>query len=394
MRLFEIDRPIPAFGVEPVLLCRKGGSAYEFFCFWPYDMPGLCCQRWQDGISQGRGAGEVMGKLAWRGALLALFLAVSMGLAVGMGSVSIPPDTIMREIGAFALGEPMDASASMIVFDIRAPRIIFAAIGGALLALTGLLMQTVSQNYLADPYILGVSSGASTGAVLCLVTGAAQMFAPYGVYVGAFMGAAVATAIVVRLAGSSGSPVKLVLMGMGISALFSAFTMLAIYGAKDEAQVRSAMFWLMGSLTGIQWSMVPVGGAMLFLTMLFIWLMRHELDLILLGRNEARHLGMPVQRVQQMIVLISSLAVAVVVALSGIIGFVGLVVPHIARSLGDSRHAVMLWFTALVGALVMVWADAAARTLFRPEELPIGILTASLGAPVFMWIISRKYKDY
>ena len=112
------------------------------------------------------------------------------------------------------------------------------------------------------------------------------------------------------------------------SRLFSAFTMLAIYGAKDEAQVRSAMFWLMGSLTGIQWSMVPVGGAMLFLTMLFIWLMRHELDLILLGRNEARHLGMPVQRVQQMIVLISSLAVAVVVALSGIIGFVGLVVPH------------------------------------------------------------------
>ena len=335
-----------------------------------------------------------MGKLVWRGALLALSLAVSMGLAVGMGSVSIPPDTIIREISAFALGEPMDASASMIVFDIRAPRIIFAAIGGALLALTGLLMQTVSQNYLADPYILGVSSGASTGAVLCLVTGAAQMFAPYGVYVGAFMGAAVATAIVVRLAGSSGSPVKLVLMGMGISALFSAFTMLAIYGAKDEAQVRSAMFWLMGSLTGIQWSMVPVGAAMLFLTMLFIWLMRHELDLILLGRNEARHLGMPVQRVQQMIVLISSLAVAVVVALSGIIGFVGLVVPHIARSLGDSRHAVMLWFTALVGALVMVWADAAARTLFRPEELPIGILTASLGAPVFMWIISRKYKDY
>lgn len=335
-----------------------------------------------------------MGKLWLRGMMLLAALTASMGLALGMGSVPIPPETILQEISALVFGEPLEASTSMIVFDIRAPRILFAAMGGALLSLTGLLMQTVSQNYLADPYILGVSSGASTGAVLCLVTGAAQLFAPYGVYVGAFLGAAVATALVVKLAGSSGSPVKLVLMGMGISALFSAFTMLAIYGAKDEAQVRSAMFWLMGSLSGVQWGMVPVGAVMLFITMLFIWLMRHELDLILLGRNEARHLGMPVQRVQQLIVLVSSLAVAVVVALSGIIGFVGLVVPHIARSLSESRHAVMLWFTALTGALVMVWADAAARTLFRPEELPIGILTATLGAPVFMWIISRKYKDY
>lgn len=333
-------------------------------------------------------------KLFLRGMILLAALLISMVLAVALGSVAVAPEVILQELAAFFAGTPQDASAAMILFDIRAPRILFAALGGALLALTGLLMQTVSQNYLADPYILGVSSGASTGAVLCLVSGAAQMFAPYGVYAGAFLGATVATAIVVRLAGNSGSPVKLVLMGMGISALFSAFTMLAIYGAKDEAQVRSAMFWLMGSLTGIQWSMVPIAALMLLLTMLFIWLLRHELDLILLGRNEAKHLGMPVQRMQQMIVLVSSMAVAVVVALAGIIGFVGLVVPHIARVLGDSRHGVMLWFTALIGALVMVWADAAARSLFRPEELPIGILTAVLGAPVFMWIISRKYKEY
>lgn len=335
-----------------------------------------------------------MGRLYFRGLLISATLLVSMVLVLGLGSVSISPEIIVQELGRLLQGEALDSSTAMILFDIRLPRIFFAAIGGALLSLTGLLMQTVSQNYLADPYILGVSSGASTGAVLCLVTGSAQFFAPYGVYAGAFLGAAAATAIVVKLAGSSGSPVKLVLMGMGISALFSAMTMLAIYGAKDEAQVRSAMFWLMGSLTGIQWSMVPVALAMLVITIVFIWLMRHELDLILLGRNEAKHLGMPVSRIQKLIVLVSSLAVAVVVALSGIIGFVGLVVPHMARAVGDSRHAAMLWFTALVGALVMVWADAAARSLFRPEELPIGILTAFLGAPVFMWIISRKYKDY
>ena len=332
-------------------------------------------------------------KLFLRASLLFFLLLASIGLAVGMGTVSIPPVEIMHEINGLIFGGGRDSSISMIVFDIRGPRILFAALSGALLALTGLLMQTVSQNYLADPYILGVSSGASAGAVLCLVSGIAKFFAPYGVYAGAFLGAVASTAIVMRLAGSSRSPIKLVLMGMGISALFSAFTMLTIYGAKDEAQVRSALFWLMGSLTGIQWSMVPFTAIMLLLMMLFIWLMRHELDLILLGRSEAKHLGMSVQRVQQMIVIISSLAVAIVVALSGIIGFVGLVVPHIARSLGESRHAVMLWFTTLVGALVMVWADAIARSLFSPEELPIGILTASLGAPVFMWIISRKYKD-
>ena len=280
----------------------------------------------------------------------------------------------------------------MIIFDIRVPRIIFAATAGAILSLTGMLMQTVSQNYLADPYILGVSSGAGMGAVFCIVTGIAQFFAPYGVYVGAFFGATLATVIVVHIAGSSNTPIKLVLIGMGISALFSAFTMLEIYGSKNEAQVRSAMFWLMGSFTGIQWSMVPIALVVLTVLIGFIWLFRHELDLILLGREEAQHLGLSIEKMQQAVVVVSSMAIAVVVSIAGIIGFIGLVIPHIARFIGDSRHAVMVWFTSLIGAVVMVWADVLARSMFRPEEVPIGILTACLGAPVFMQIINRQYK--
>lgn len=333
-------------------------------------------------------------KLFFRGLLLAIALCFSMVLTMGIGSVSIEAEEIFAAASAYLSGNTADYSYPMIIFDIRLPRILFAALSGALLSLTGLLMQTVSQNYLADPYILGVSSGASFGAVLCLVTGLAQFFSPYGIYVGAFLGAALATAMVVKVAGKTGSPVKLVLMGMGISALFSALTMLAIYGARDEAQVRSAMFWLMGSLTGIQWNMVFAAVIALLVTMIFIWMWRHELDIILLGRREAGHLGMPVMGLQKLIVLISSFSVAVVVALSGIIGFVGLVVPHIARYLGETRHAVMLWFTALVGALAMVWADAVARSVLAPEELPIGILTGILGAPVFMWIICEKYRDF
>ena len=328
-----------------------------------------------------------------RATLLTIILVASMTVAVGFGSIEIPTGTVADEILNFMRGQESDSSNAKIIFDIRIPRILFAAISGAILSLTGMLMQTVSQNYLADPYILGVSSGAGMGAVFCIVTGVAQIFAPYGVYVGAFFGAMLATIIVVHIAGTSNSPIKLVLIGMGISALFSAFTMLEIYGSKNEAQVRSAMFWLMGSFTGIQWSMVPVAAAVLLALMIFVWLFRHELDLILLGREEAQHLGLSTERMQQSVVLISSLAVAVTVSIAGIIGFIGLVIPHIARFVGESRHAVMLWFVGLIGAGVMVWADVMARSMFSPEEVPIGILTACLGAPIFMQIINRQYKD-
>ena len=333
-----------------------------------------------------------MKNLYLRAGILAAALILSMIIAIGFGSIDIETKIVAQEILNFFQGGAADSSNAMIIFDIRLPRIIFAAMSGAILALTGMLMQTVSQNYLADPYILGVSSGAGMGAVLCIVTGVAQIFAPYGVYVGAFLGAALATAIVVNIAGS-GSTIKLVLIGMGISALFSAMTMLEIYGSKNEAQVRSAMFWLMGSFTGLQWQMVPIALAVLILLIGFIWLFRHELDLILLGREEAQHLGLSTERLQQMIVLVSSMAIAVIVSIAGIIGFIGLVIPHIARFIGESRHGVLLWFTSLIGALVMVWADVIARSMFKPEELPIGILTACLGAPIFIQIINRKYKN-
>ncbi len=324
---------------------------------------------------------------------MTIILFASMIIAIGFGSIEIETSAVINEVATFLQGNKTDSPNSMIIFDIRIPRILFAAISGAILSLTGMLMQTVSQNYLADPYILGVSSGAGMGAVFCIITGVAQVFAPYGVYVGAFLGAALATVIVVRIAGTSNSPIKLVLIGMGISALFSAFTMLEIYGSKNEAQVRSAMFWLMGSFSGIQWAMIPIAFTVMFALIIFIWLFRHELDLILLGREEAQHLGLSTTRMQQAVVLISSLAIAVTVSIAGIIGFIGLVIPHIARFIGESRHAVMLWFTSLIGAVVMVWADVIARSLFKPEEVPIGILTACLGAPIFMQIINRQYKD-
>ena len=148
-----------------------------------------------------------------------MILIASMTVAIGFGSIEIEIGRVVEEVAAFLQGHASNSANSTIIFDIRIPRILFAAISGAILSLTGMLMQTVSQNYLADPYILGVSSGAGMGAVFCIITGVAQIFAPYGVYVGAFLGAALATVIVVRIAGTSNSPIKLVLIGMGISAL-------------------------------------------------------------------------------------------------------------------------------------------------------------------------------
>lgn len=322
------------------------------------------------------------------GILLGVALLLSMVIGLAFGSVAIPLQTVARDI--INVWQGMQ-SPNEILFGIRLPRIFFAACAGASLGLTGLLMQTVSQNYLADPYILGVSSGASAGAVFCIVSGTAGMLGGHGIYFGAFAGAVLATGIVMLLAGSDGSPVRLVLMGMGISALFSAITMFFIYGAKDEAQVRSAMFWLMGSLAGIQWQSLPPMLVTLFCLLIFIYLYRHELDILLLGRDEARHVGMEVNHLQRLIVLVTSAAVAIVVALAGLIGFVGLIVPHLARFSGAQKHGHLLWLVSLVGALVLVWSDLLARTLFAPEELPIGVLTAGFGAPIFLWMIHRNY---
>lgn len=329
----------------------------------------------------------LFGSLWLRGGSIAVLLLVSIIFSVTVGAVSVSLQDIMEKCMNFSMGH-LDKETT-ILFSIRLPRILFAAVAGASLALVGLLMQTISQNHLADPYILGVSSGASMGAVFVIVSGMAPFLGGFMIYVGAFCGAALATILVVRFTGESGGSTRLVLMGAGIAAFFSALTMLFVYGAKDEAQVRSAMFWLLGSLTGMQWNALPMAVLVLIALLVYLFVRRHDLDLVLLGRNEAHHLGFSTGRFQRSVVLVSSVSVAVIVALSGMIGFVGLVIPHIARVIGETRHAVSIWFTALLGALALVWADVLSRTLFRPEEVPIGILTAVCGAPVFLWIIGK-----
>lgn len=322
---------------------------------------------------------------------LLLCLALSILLSVGFGSVSISPYDAAVAIQHWAAGGEAVTPTDTILRDIRLPRTLFAALCGVGLSLTGLVLQTVTRNDLADPYVLGVSSGASTGAVGAIVGGWFGFLGNYGVPAGAFIGAAASTALVILCTGRSSNPIRLILIGMGISAFFSAATMLLIYNAQNESQVRSAMFWLLGSLSGMQWNALLGTAGAVGLCGVCLWFLRQDLDLMLLGEGEAEYLGMAVKHLQLAVVIISSVAVAVLVSKAGIIGFVGLIVPHMARAAAGPSHGRLILFSTVIGALVMVWADVLSRSLFAPEEVPVGVLTAFAGAPLFIWIVCRRY---
>ena len=337
---------------------------------------------------------ESMLSLTVRFLLILFVLVASMVLSVKFGSVDVTVSEIMHEIGIMmSTGNPGDSANSMILWQIRIPRTIFAALCGMGLSLCGMVLQTMTRNDLADPYVLGVSSGASTGAVIAIIWGWFMFFGNYNVSAGAFIGAAVSTFVVTMAAGRSSNPIRLVLVGMGVSAMFSALTMMIIYGAKHEAQVRSAMFWLLGSLSGIQWKDLLVITVTVFVMAFIVWAVRADLDLMLLGEGEAEYLGINMKRMQLFVIVLSSAVVALLVSKAGIIGFVGLITPHMARAVCGPTHGKLVVFSSVIGALVMVWADVLSRALFAPEEVPIGVLTSIVGAPIFLWIVTHRYGE-
>ena len=324
--------------------------------------------------------------------VLCLILCISLVTALQFGAKFISLDQI---ISALLSMIDVNATASMtntIITDIRLPRLIYSVLTGIGLSLVGLLMQTVTRNALADPYVLGVSSGASTGAVFAIIMGGLPFLGQYNTPIFAALGAALSIILVLLCVGKSNSPVKLILIGMGMTGVFSALTMMIIYGAKHEAQVRSAMFWLLGSFAGIQWSDLPLTAIIVILFMLYIYMFNQDLDVLLLGNHEAAQMGLSVKQLQLSIVIISSVVIATLVSKVGVVGFIGLIIPHLARIIGGPKHKHTLLFSALIGSIVMIWSDVLSRALYSPEEIPIGVLTSLLGAPLFIWIIMSRYK--
>ena len=324
--------------------------------------------------------------------ILCVILCISLVTALQFGSTFISLDQIIPALMAMMDPNATTTMTNTIITDIRLPRLIYSILTGIGLSLVGLLMQTVTRNALADPYVLGVSSGASTGAVFAIIMGGIPLLGTYNTPVFAALGAALSIILVLLCVGKSNSPVKLILIGMGMTGIFSALTMMIIYGAKHEAQVRSAMFWLLGSFAGIQWGDLPLTAIIVTLFMLYIYMFNQDLDVLLLGNHEAAQMGLSVKQLQLSIVIISSIVIATLVSKVGVVGFIGLIIPHLARIVGGPKHRNTLLFSALIGSIVMIWSDVLSRALYSPEEIPIGVLTSLLGAPLFIWIIMNRYK--
>lgn len=324
--------------------------------------------------------------------VLCLILCISLVTALQFGAKFISLDQIISALMSMIDANTTASITDTIITDIRLPRLIYSVLTGIGLSLVGLLMQTVTRNALADPYVLGVSSGASTGAVFAIIMGGLPFLGQYNTPIFAALGAALSIILVLLCVGKSNSPVKLILIGMGMTGVFSALTMMIIYGAKHEAQVRSAMFWLLGSFAGIQWSDLPLTAIIITLFMLYIYTFNQDLDVLLLGNHEAAQMGLSVKQLQLSIVVISSIVIATLVSKVGVVGFIGLIIPHLARIIGGPKHKHTLLFSALIGSIVMIWSDVLSRALYSPEEIPIGVLTSLLGAPLFIWIIMNRYK--
>lgn len=329
-------------------------------------------------------------------AVLTALLLAALFMSLGTGAVAIAPEEIIRIVSArLGIGDTAPA-AQLIIEQIRLPRALLGILVGATLALTGAAMQGLFRNPLADPGLIGVSGGSALGAALVLFIfgrafGAlAPAWTPYALTAGAFVGGVLATALVYRLGRSlyGMSVANLLLAGVAITTLSGAVVGLLGYFA-DNALLRTLTFWNMGTLATAGYERV----VMVALCCALVWwrLCRHAtaLNALLLGESEAYHLGVEVERVKRELIILTALGVAACVAATGLIGFVGLVVPHLARLLFGPDHRRVLPASMLLGAILLLLADVAARWVLAPAELPLGILTAMLGAPFFLYLLRQ-----
>jgi iron complex transport system permease protein len=320
---------------------------------------------------------------------LAILTAVAAGallVSVRFGAVSLGLGEIVDAIRG--VGAP---SAVAIVRDLRLPRAVQAALVGAALSASGATFQALLRNPLADPYILGVSGGAAVGAVSAVVLGVSIAQA-WVVPLAAFVGALVAIIVVLRIALMVGQTLDtriLLLAGVVVGAFFNACILLVLTFA-DVESFRSAIFWMMGSLAGASWSKVWVLALYLVPGTLVLITMARSLNLFAIGEETAAYLGTPVERTKYVAYGTASLLAAAAVALSGVIGFVGLITPHVVRLIWGSDYRFLIPAASLLGAALLSLTDALARTVAAPIELPVGVVTAFVGVPFFVWLLRRR----
>ena len=323
-------------------------------------------------------------------AVLTLILVAVMVLATGTGSVTIAPAKVLRAVW-HGLTQNLDGTLDTIVWQIRLPRVLMAALVGGSLALSGVAYQGIFRNPLADPYLLGVASGASLGAALAIVYGTTiPLLALLGVPLTAFLFSLASVFLVIALArrGTTIPIVSLILAGAVLGSSFSAATSFVMLVAQERAA--GVLAWLLGSFGLSSWSKLVSVLPFMLVAGVAVMVSSRALNLLQLGDEQAAQLGLPVERFKFALITVATLATAAAVSVSGIIGFVGLMVPHAVRLALGPDHRTLVPTAALLGAVFMVLADLLARTIIAPAEIPIGVITALVGGPVFLYLLKRQ----
>lgn len=315
--------------------------------------------------------------------LLALIIlsAISIISNIGIGPTNVEFFTLINTFLNYAAS---DQTANLIVIDIRLPRIISAFLVGCGLAVAGTVMQGLFKNSMADPYIIGTSSGGALGAALSIV-----LFAGAGLPIFAFIGATGATLMVYVLATKNGrAPVEtLLLSGVALSMFFSAILSFIMYNSGKS--LHQIVFWLMGGFWNVGWSDVQIG-LVIVVASIFLMFFSRDLNILSLGEEDARTLGVNVETLKKVLLVASSLIAGVAVAIAGAIGFIGLITPHVMRLIVGPDHKILIPASLFAGGLFLLWADTLARTYFN--EMPVGVITAFVGAPFFLFLLRRRMK--
>ena len=333
--------------------------------------------------------------------ILIIAALLTVMVATGMGPVSVSPETTARILLSKIPGigrnivpnwKPVEQN---IVLVLRLPRVCLGLVVGASLAICGVTMQALVRNNLADPFILGVSSGAAAFATLGMLFGVFSFLGTYSLSISAFIGAAITIIFVYVLSRVRGriNITQLLLSGVAVSMIMDGLTSVIKLGAPNALGLHNAEFWMSGSLASAKWAYLKLPLIVLILCMAFLLLNYRGLNLLLLGDDNAGAPGINVRLLQKELILVASLMAGVTIAVSGTIGFVGLMVPHFTRLLVGGDHRKVLPIAALLGGILVVWVDVAARLIIAPEELPVGILTAIIGGPIFIVLLKRSNKE-
>ena len=339
-------------------------------------------------------------KLIYGVLIIALFMAICISLA--MGAMQIPLKDVLLLLGSkLGIGNSQQIAPQyqVVLYLVRLPRVLLGLLVGAALGVSGAAVQAIFRNPLAEPGLIGISAGASLMAVIIIVmegtlfAGLSVLLGYYLVSLGAFMGAVVAALAVYRLSKTDGRPnvATMLLVGIAINALAGAFTGLIIANAEDQ-QLRSITFWMLGSLAGATWQNVLSILPFVLIPLILLPTEGRRLNAFVLGEKQADQLGVRTSSVKLKVVILATMAVGAAVSVSGIIGFVGLLVPHLVRLIGGVDNRYVIPVSAIMGALVLCLADLLARIITMPIEQPIGVITALIGSPVFLYILIRDKK--